>query len=300
MSSDQIEKKIEQIESDLKMLKNEIKLGVMSVHDYLINMKTSPMDDSKINLGPDEETLMNLGGGLDMGEKKEIAPAIPAFKSSNENEKLKQTPQQDSLKAQPPKNKTEQPSADSSIQRKASPDLARTEPNQGLDPFNYPQEQQMQREKAPYLPQNPAPAVFASQDIQVNAVANLIGWVSAVKQRLSPDKLPIILEVYGICNELPPKTKKLILRLADLVAEQPKIESGPEVWSQLLLQLHGILMGNFSTGTGEQKQNTSEERAVPEKDESKLNDMPFKLKLVLPVGDDDTRELNIGEFRSRK
>lgn len=280
MSNDKSEKRIEQMENELKMLKNEVKLGVTSVHDYLLNIKDSTGNDLD-SLGPDEETTMNLRGGIEMADKKNIPAVLPKSGSSQGGRKS-QTPDKETL--------TELEN------REHVDNNSQEEPRPAQPP---PKEDR--RDISVYTTQ---PAYVWKQDIQVNTLANLISWVSVVKQRLGSEQLPVILDVYGMCNELSPKTKKIILRLADLVTEQPVQESNADIWSQLILQLHGILMGSVSVEGSQEKPAGIE---MPGIEEEKVNEgksvnheMPYKLKLVVPVGEYGSKELNIGEFNGKE
>ena len=78
---------------------------------------------------------------------------------------------------------------------------------------------------------------------QVNMLGNLIRWVSVAKGKLGVEQLPTFLEVYGICGNLSLELKEVILHLADQVEQQPEEMASADVWSQLILELHGILAG---------------------------------------------------------
>ena len=125
--------------------------------------------------------------------------------------------------------------------------------------------------------------------------------------------MPLFLEVYGITGHLSPELKDVILHMADITSEQLTEASASEIWSKLMLELHGILTGGdaprypvrpFWNDNEEEEEEEEEIQPVvaeveEEKPEDKPKDKPLKLKLVLSKGDDEEKEfcidLNSGE-----
>ena len=132
---------------------------------------------------------------------------------------------------------------------------------------------------------------------QVNMLANLIRWVAKAKKEIGSEQLPTFLEVYGITGNLSPDLKEVIAHLADITAQQSDDASAVDVWSQLLLELHGILTEGSTTlnpvvpfwNGGENELDTDE----TEMDEPTPQSTPMKLKLIYPGKDGTEKELTI-------
>jgi len=103
--------------------------------------------------------------------------------------------------------------------------------------------------------------------------------------------------------------------MADVVEQQSEGTAEADVWSRLILELHGILAGGgasvqlrpFWNSEGNEAEMGEAEMKVesqgdesPAAKESELvalkEDKPVKLKLVLPIGDGAEKEFEIGEF----
>ena len=136
---------------------------------------------------------------------------------------------------------------------------------------------------------------------QVNLLANLIRWVAKAKKEIGDEQLPTFLEVYGIGGNLSPDLKEVILHLAEITSEQSADASTTDIWSQLILELHGILVEgglslqpvnplcNMSEIIGE---NTAEQEEVNEEEKPPKN-KPLKLKVVYPQADGSEQEFTI-------
>ncbi|MDD5039453.1 MAG: hypothetical protein PHN78_09100, partial [Dehalococcoidales bacterium] len=140
---------------------------------------------------------------------------------------------------------------------------------------------------------------------RVNLLTNLNHWVSCAKKEIGVEQLPVFLEVYGTTGHLPPELKDVILYLADVASEQSTEASASEIWSKLMLELHGILTGgdaplhpvkpfwNDSANDSEEEIQPVEPEAEEEKPEEKPREKPLKLRLVLSNGDDEEKEFSI-------
>jgi hypothetical protein len=98
--------------------------------------------------------------------------------------------------------------------------------------------------------------------------------------KLFGDQLASILEICQASGQLSPEMKQAILRLADL-ADMREKSSKTEIWSRLILELHGIIDGNERLFVNKKQQLKEENK----KSESKSSARQVKLKLVLPTGD---------------
>ena len=146
----------------------------------------------------------------------------------------------------------------------------------------------------------------------VNLLSNLIFWVSSIKKEIGIEQLPVLLEVYGISGHLSPELKEVILQMADIIEPQSENVNLSTVWSQSIMELHGILTGGDAPlHPLKPSWNDKDDEAQLEKaelDEKELQNekqsgdsgvdvnKPLKLKLVLPINNGDgspTREFSI-------
>ena len=131
----------------------------------------------------------------------------------------------------------------------------------------------------------------------VNLLASLIRWVSVAKKELGIQQLCALLEIYGISGNLSPEVKDIVLHLAE-ISEDPSAEARTsDVWSRLILELHGILVGGeaplyplgsfLKNGDGKQARNSEEETKAEDKEKTKGKGngkdkvQPMKLKLMV-------------------
>ncbi len=97
----------------------------------------------------------------------------------------------------------------------------------------------------------------STSPVDINLTANLVKWVSRVRERLGPEFLHASLALcsdYGSGLASVEKKVASIAALLDQVGAVEKQASLPvdsaEEWSVLLLQLHGILQGHGDFGGG--------------------------------------------------
>ena len=91
-----------------------------------------------------------------------------------------------------------------------------------------------------------ASCICRGDALDTNLVANLIGWVSAVKARLGREQLLVLLELYKLTGHLHEGVEKLILQVADLEAlpgESTDREFTANSLMAYILQLHGMIYG---------------------------------------------------------
>jgi len=289
MTTDRTDKKLDQLEKDVKLLKNEILISIMDVHDFLSNLKFLP-PHTEGDSGSDEETMMNLRGGMDTPDKRGMSASPPPLHNHEEAS----TPPVPKMKP-----------VESPVEQRRPPEVKNTAPI-GQPPAAPVLPEVHPEKKTPgavdrtddlpeYYKREPLPV--SGKEPSVNMLANLIGWVSLANSKIGAEQLPILLDVYRTCGDLPSRTRKIIMKLAELVIVQPQEENSPEVWSQLILQLHGVLTG-FYCGNTEEKDLFTYSTELVEKEEPKPanNDKSLKLKLILPGDNGHEKELDLGEF----
>ncbi|MDD4858702.1 MAG: hypothetical protein PHR56_00640 [Dehalococcoidales bacterium] len=137
--------------------------------------------------------------------------------------------------------------------------------------------------------------VIAQDTPRVNLLANLIRWVAAARREIGVEQLATFLEVYGICGHLTPELKEVIIRLSDVAQPQSEEAGAADVWSRLLLELHGILTGADAPAHAMKPIWNDGKAAVPAVKEKveEPKDEPMQLKLVLKDSKGNDREFNL-------
>jgi hypothetical protein len=303
------DKKLEVMSEEIKLLKGELKQSLASVRDYLLNMELPTSEFSNIldALDNGEGQKVTMTGTLAAPEDKkttgesqqeveEVEPEIspednlidvegptadealsPAESTITSAEEFE--PEEPLLTGEEPASDSELESPEEPEETPATEPALTTEENMPMD-----------YEKAPIE------ASFGTP--KVNMLANLIAWVAKAKKEIGQDRLPTLLEVYGISGNLSSELKEVIIQLADIAAAKPDNVSEAGVWSEAMLSLHGILTGGdaplhpilpFLTDAGDEMTDTEEETI----EEEKPKEPPFKLKLVFPDGDGQEKEFCI-------
>ena len=141
-----------------------------------------------------------------------------------------------------------------------------------------------------------------SQSIpKVDLLANLIRWVSTANAGIGKEQLTTFLEVYGISGHLTPELKEVILHLAEMAEPQSAEATKADIWSRLILELHGVLTGGdaplhpvrpFWNDVGNEVQ-PSEPAIKAEAEVEKPKDKPLKLKLVVTDNEGSDREFSL-------
>ncbi len=127
---------------------------------------------------------------------------------------------------------------------------------------------------------------------QVNLLANLIRWVSAARKEIGGEQLPTFLDVYNIAGQLSSEVREIILQLAEVLAQYPTEPSTADIWSRLLLELHGILSGG-GVPLHPPRQRREELEKAQEVKALEEHSQPLKLKIVLPIGEKGEREFSL-------
>lgn len=73
-------------------------------------------------------------------------------------------------------------------------------------------------------------------------MANLIRWVLLTRKYIGHEQLEVFMEVCDFSGGLPDGIRQLVYRIGDTVREELIIdEKTHPTWSDLMLQLHGII-----------------------------------------------------------
>jgi len=317
------DKKLETMQEELKLLKGELKQSLASVRDYLLNMELPSSEFSTIleALGNGEGQHVTMSGTLGAPadnqpteeSRHEIVESEPE-EGLSEDEKLidveespadeSHAPGEDSLISQEEETDQEEPmlaESEAEEDAQAGEDVQPDEDTRSEIPAE-PEDVFMPESGLPLEDSQSAgydriPAEASLATPKVNMLANLITWVSKAKKEIGYDQLPTFLEVYGISGHLSSELKEVIIHLAEITDEKPEVASNPEIWSEAILSLHGILTGGDAplhplvpvlTDTDEDGLLAEEESTAEEEKEQ-----PLKLKLVFPNGDGKSKEFCI-------
>jgi hypothetical protein len=295
------EKKLEAMQEELKLLKGELKQSLASVRDYLLNMELPTSEFSNILDALDGGDAQKVTMSGTLGTPVEDKPTVgiqeefvePEISAGDENLIDEEEPAvdesgemtEDSLAAPEERPRAEETVAPDEPVEEELPELP-DEAEETLDTES----------GLPLEGNQPAdrlPEEVSLDTPKVNMLANLITWVSKAKKEIGYDQLPMFLEVYGISGHLSPELKEIILNLAEITDEKPEVAKDPQVWSQAMLSLHGILTGGdaplhpvvpFLMETDEE---TPEEE---EPEEETPQDHGIKLKLIFPHGEGKSKE----------
>ena len=304
METKEISKKLETLESEFKLIKGELKQTLVSVRDYLMNIKLTPpegaaggeppdLDITKIIMAgaigrgsdaPDALPPLNINlttpaaGERAVGKAADTSPSpagdMTTVKATDTSQSLigdRATGKRTNVSQLP----EDELMLEELYEEESEESLA---PGAGLPGLSSDYEKiggEVNHQSAP----------------AVNLMANLVRWVANAKKELGSEQLATFLEVYGISGHLSPELKEAIQYLADTSSEQSMDASAVDIWSQLLLQLHGILTGGDAP-LHPLKPFWSDDAVEAqlkeiEADEDKQEDKPLKLKLVLSNGSKD-------------
>ncbi|MCX7912275.1 MAG: hypothetical protein N2506_04865 [Dehalococcoidales bacterium] len=295
------EKTLKTLQEEIKLLKGEIKESLASVRDYLLNMEL-PSPVVVEDLADDGKPPTSPAPGRP--EDKKAAPVEenePELEIADDEtftldditepaeEKVEEIPQSEveEVPAEEEEEEEAEPEDDEEEEPAEEPELPLKENPMGLEKL--------------------APENITTP--RVNMLANLLSWVARAKKEVGYERLPILLEIYGISGHLSPEMKETILHLAEITGDSVDTENNADVWSQVLLSLHGILTGgdaprhpiipssllareNAAPPQGKPEEPAGEQ-PENEKEEAKESSTPFKLKLVFPNGDGKEKEFCI-------
>ena len=252
----EIEKRVEGLEGEFKLIKGEVKQSLIDIRDYVLEgkpvpqsaplegeplqevppvkrMDSQPVDASKpLREQPEYERLEEIVDEELPGASEE-APfdQLPPFKE----EPVQEAPfnQLPSLEEEP-------------VQEAPTPEEADSLPAEASKPFEKQPEPERLEDKVEEKLPEPSKEEKMSEKasgsmLQANQLPNLIRWVSVAKKEIGSAQLPTFLEAYGVRGHLSSEMKEVILHLAVVVSEQPSDASPADVWSRLTMELHGIL-----------------------------------------------------------
>jgi len=308
----EIDKRIETLEQEFKLMKGELKQTLSSVRDYLANTKLMPSEYASL--------LAGMGGGdaqqVIMKADMSLASGASLLKSlisqpAGEPAAEAQPAGEPAAEAQP----ASEPAAEAgparvlftraqpageelNTQAMAYDEYLAMEPGLTEQPMEYGELDDLRDERLRETGSRRNLREEVRQSAPpVNLLANLIRWVSNAKKEIGSEQLATFLEIYGISGHLSPELKEVILHLMEITEQQETDANAAEIWSQLTLELHGILMGGDAPlHLVKPLWNNDENETLPDETEAetdKPKHKPLKLKLVFPADDGTEREFNI-------
>ena len=325
------DRRLDNLQEEIKLMKGELKQSLASVRDYLLNMELPSSEIStilsQISDGEQKVTMSGaLGAPATARQPGELDDALTETEESIEDElepegddlldlekpeedeadtdTETETEPEDGLADEDEELTSEDtqplPEDDSSTPEDTSSTSEETEEDEQyeplpLEPEMSSDEEQPMQEEEPMQNDRPTDDMTLSVP-KVNMLANLINWVARANKEIGRDQIPTFLEVYGISGHLSPELKDVIIRLSEITEEDTEISSSTEIWSQAMLLLHGILTGGDAPlhpiiPSWNNEEKLTAEEEIIEVDKSK--DKSIKLKLVLPDEDGEDKEFCI-------
>ncbi len=323
------DKRLETMQDELKLLKGELKQSLSSVRDYLLNLELPTSEFSNIleALGGGEGQTVTMSGTL--GTPVDNKPPEETQQEFIESGPEEIPPEDENLidveeppDDEHPEDEPHAPVEDSIVSQsqesgQEEPRFTEDEPAEDIQPG---EDARFDEDTRPEIPEEPGGTLQPELELpladnrtmeldrtlaeaslatpKVNMLANLITWAAKAKKEIGYDQLATFLEVYGISGHLSSELKEVIIHLAEITTDKPEIANNPEVWSQTMLSLHGILTGGDAPlhplvpvlmDTNGDEPLTEEES----NEEEEPKDMPIKLKLVFPNGDGKSKEFCI-------
>ena len=336
----EIDKRIEVLESESKLLKVEIKTTITNIRELLATVLLEPLRAESPPENGKAAVPVQKVPGFDKGKDGGVPATTQKLSENFEDRVLETLITHDAILnheiakkdlALPPKQPPKQAEMDGSGGRDGMP----PKPEMMSSPDRKKEEEKQPLKKAPL---NAAKKTEEEADedqgnptitSEINPLVSLIRWTAQAKKDLGKGQLPVFLEIYSIggtlsselkevilrlaevtedsfesgdsrksfgklfgdqlasileicqaSGQLSPEMKQAILRLAEL-AELREKTNKTEVWSRLILELHGIIDGNERLFINKKQLQKDETK----KSEAKSASRPIKLKLVLPSGE---------------
>ena len=247
----EIEKRVEELEGEFKLIKGEVKQSLSDIRDYVLGGELVPQAVPLAQEGMGNVPLVSelasappqAPGAYEELEEvvDEIAPP-PTEELPFEAPPFEEEPPQASDEPPFEAPQTEEPVApevppiDEEDTMPSEPESLSDDESQEEKPLEAPDDRLQQTGKEENMIGDARGSI-----LQANQLPNLIRWVSAAKREIGSAQLPTFLEAYSVRGHLTPAMKEIILHLAAVVAEESSEPSSADVWSRLTLELHGIL-----------------------------------------------------------
>jgi hypothetical protein len=327
-----VDKKLESLQEEIKLLKGEVKSSLASVRDYLLNMELPSSEFSTIlaalNADGTSQKVTIDGNLANTMRTKPEEPGTEETEKEMQDEveeentdELEQPAEDEDLLnvEEPTTDETEELSDENLVDEDESlnpedtlPPQDETDEDDELDTSDEQDEAITPESELPIEEEQPMENEPTTTDVslltpKVNMLANLINWVARAKEEIGYEQIPTFLEVYGISGHLSSELKEVIIHLSEITRERPEVANNAEVWSQAMLALHGIITGGdaplhpiMPSWTDNAGEIQPVEEEIIEIDKTK--EKPVKLKLVFPDGNGKSKEfcINLSPEEDRK
>jgi hypothetical protein len=208
----ELEKRVADMETELKVLKGEIKELLVDIRD-LVNRNESPFYNGQ----------RHGVSRLEIKEKgTEIENQLPA---DEENKDLK-------LSAGVP---------ETGLENNKNKEIAQ-EPIRNISPDEFPEES-MPRQKTPAKEMQAIEPEIPARKIDTFTLVELMRWVDYAVRTIGHSNLEVLLDLYSLTGPLPEETKFIIRNIANLSVEEPACEDRVSMTDNItvLSQLSAIL-----------------------------------------------------------
>jgi hypothetical protein len=327
-----VDKKLESLQEEIKLLKGEVKSSLASVRDYLLNMELPSSEFSTIlaalNADGTSQKVTIEGNLANTMTSKPEEPGTEEIEEEKQDEveeeatdELEQPAEDEDLLnvEEPTEDETEELSDENLVDEEESlnpedtlPPEDEADENEEIDTSDEQEEAITPESELPVEEEQPMENEPTATDVnlltpKVNMLANLINWVARAKEEIGYEQIPTFLEVYGISGHLSSELKEVIIHLSEITRERPEVANNAEVWSQAMLALHGIITGGdaplhpvMPSWTDSASETEPVEEEIIEIDKAK--EKPVKLKLVFPDGNGKSKEfcINLSPEEDRK
>jgi len=294
------------LENEFKLIKGELKETLASVRDYVTSFELPPPGDNDYMMkfidGEDEQKLI-MGGAIAHNSDVSVTQQALSQDVNSPGASPEVGKPVDNLPADTPDSSTAAgtPLASPTYQAAAPDESIKKVPERTELPSGYGVPGMGYTGEEEILGRGNRGIIGEESDLstpQVNLLSNLIRWASCAKRDIGSEQLATFLEVYGISGHLSQELKDVILHLVEITEPQSAHASIADIWSKLILELHGILTGGEAPlcivkPFWKDGSEILPEEAQSEVAEDESADKPLKLKLVLSNGDGAEKEFSI-------
>ena len=245
----EIEKRVEGLEGEFKLIKGEVKQSLVDIRDYVLEGKpvpqSAPLEDEPVQDVPPVKEMDSVPPVAskplrEQPEYEQLEEIVDEMlPGASEEAPFEQLPP---FQEEPVQEATTPEETDSLPAEASKPSEKQLEPEQLEDKVEEKLPELSKEEKLPEPSKEEKMTEKARGSmLQANQLPNLIRWVSVAKREIGSAQLPTFLEAYGVRGQLSSEMKEVILHLAVVVSEQSADASPADLWSRLTLELHGIL-----------------------------------------------------------
>lgn len=267
-----IDKKVEALEGEVKLMKGELKETLTNVRDFLLSLKLPPpqveglegeASSLDINAGLSLNTgssisLQSPKGSVEIVQERPVTqqvesdrPAVSSVARTPSRARLREveaSPQ--AVVVEPTPSPAEARAPAQFVEVEESTQSAASEPSEPPGQRKRLEESEVVRaveRKGEEEMAEPVTGLVAGATPQVNLLPNLLRWVAVATREIGIEQLPGFLDVYATTGNLSPEIRGVILCFAGVVEEQPSDAHTACVYSRLMseqlatfLEMHSV------------------------------------------------------------